>query len=73
MLKTKLELFWMGKSPRTKAAVMEYLLQFTKDVPRYQLMTQKSMARKHGISEATVTRTMMKMRKQGLVEEFIWW
>jgi len=54
----KLRLYWSGKNPKTRAAVMEY-------IANEGTINQATVAEKHGVNEESITRHVRQLRKLG--------
>jgi len=55
--------YWIGKSPKTRAAIEEYIERYDRGSP----LTIGQVADKHGIKHPTLSRHIVELRKLGLV------
>jgi len=64
-MKSKLDLFWIGKRPQLRGAVEEYLILSKKDKP----FPSEVITKKHGISVQSIRRAIRMLYNDGLLEK----
>ena len=69
--KGKIDWYWMGKPPRVRKAVEEYLHDmFTKPRIEGWRVTMADVADKYGCNKCTVSVNVVKLQENGLLYEY---